>query len=117
MSENAVELNVAGQSCRVVTTADPKELQELSAMVEEKLAGVLQPGRPVDARTMLLAAVALANDVREQRARADAIAAKAKAALSGLMTRVDRALEESEAITEKQSPRSKNKKSKRSTSD
>jgi len=107
MADQAVELDVAGQTCRVVTTADPKELQALAKMVEDKLADVVQPGRPVDTRTMLLAAVALANDVREQRARAEAIASKAKTTLQGLLNRVDKALEASETANEKRAARSK----------
>jgi cell division protein ZapA len=112
MTNKAVELNVAGQSCRVVTTADQSELQALAAMVEEKLAAVLQPGRPVDTRSMLLAAVALANDAREQKRRADAIAARAKTALQGLMTRVDDALEHTDRLAAARIAPSK-KKSKR----
>lgn len=94
MSDEAVELTVAGQTCKVVTTASPDELEALTAMVEEKLEQVLTPGRPVTTQAMLLAAVALANDVREQRARADAIAAQAKMTLTGLIKRVDSALAE-----------------------
>jgi len=92
MSDDAVELTVAGQTCKVVTTASPEELQALAAMVEEKLDMVLTPGRPVTTQAMLLAAVALANDVREQRKRADAIATQAKQTLNHLIGRVDEAL-------------------------
>jgi cell division protein ZapA len=98
MSGKAVELNVAGQSCRVVTTAGEQELQALASMVEEKLAGVLQSGRPVTTQAMLLAAVALAAEVQQHRARADAIADKAKTALTAMLERVDAALEHSEAM-------------------
>ncbi len=94
MADKAVELHVAGQSCRVVTTADEHELRELVLMVEDKLKGLTGPGRPVTTQTVLLAAVALANDVREQQARADAIADRAKKALRSLLSRVDCALEE-----------------------
>ena len=47
MAGRTVELTVAGESCRVVTTADESELRRLAAMVEDRLAGVWQPGRPV----------------------------------------------------------------------
>lgn len=86
---------MAGETCRVVTTADEEELQRFAAMVEEKLAEVVQPGRPVTTKAMLLAAVALAHDADEQRARADAIAERARDGLSGLLHRVDDALERS----------------------
>lgn len=92
MSGRAVELSVAGTSCRVVTTADDAELAALCAMVEEKLAAVLKSGRPVTKQAVLLAAIALAHDAREQRARADAIAARAKQALGRVLAGVDEVL-------------------------
>jgi len=99
MADEAVELCVAGQRCRVVTTAEPEELAELAAMVEEKLEAILPPGRPVTTQAMLLAAVALANDVREERERSSAVAAKAKGHLQTMLTRVDRTLRDSEERT------------------
>ena len=99
MGGRTVELNVAGETCRVVTTANEDELHRFAAMVEEKLADVLQPGRPLTTKAMLLAAVALAHDLEEQRNRADAIAAKATRGLGGLLERVDEALEQSAALS------------------
>jgi len=99
MADEAVELCVAGQRCRVVTTADPEELKELAAMVEEKLEAILSPGRPVTTQAMLLAAVALANDVREERDRTTAVADKAKGHLQTMLARVDETLAESETRT------------------
>jgi cell division protein ZapA len=113
MADEAVELNVAGQSCRVVTSANPQELQELAGMVEDKLKGMTGPGRPLTTQTMLLAAVALANDVREQQARADAIAERAKVALRSLLKRVDGALEEDQR-SQRGTANKKKKKSSRS---
>jgi cell division protein ZapA len=97
MANKAVELNVAGQRCRVVTTANDQELQDLVALVEDKLAAVTGPGRPVSTQALLLAAVALAHDVKEQHDRADAIAGKAKQSLQSLLVRVDTALEQNES--------------------
>jgi hypothetical protein len=78
---------------------------------------VLKRGRPVTTQAMLLAAVALANDVREQRARADAIADKAKGALRGLLDRVDEALAADEAAVEQQPNRKRRDKAQRSQGD
>lgn len=115
MADEAVELNVAGQSCRVVTSANAQELQELALMVENKLKDVTGPGRPVTTQAMLLAAVALANDVREQQARADAIAARAKKALHSLLSRVEGALAKDDSKrAKKAAPKSSKKKSERS---
>ncbi len=109
MADEAVELNVAGQSCRVVTSANRQELKELALMVEDKLKDVTGPGRPVTTQAMLLAAVALANDVREQQARADAIADRAKTALRSLLSRVDGALEKDEREERTASKKTKKK--------
>ena len=112
MPDKAVELSVAGKTCRVITTADEDELRALAAMVEEKLQGVLTPGRPVNTEAMLLAAVALAHDVRTERARSDAIASKAKSTLEGLLIRVDEALDQNDEVVssrrrQKSKPKSK----------
>ncbi len=118
MADKAVELNVAGQRCRVVTTANEQELKELVALVEDKLASLLGPGRPMSVQTLLLAAVALAHDVKEQRDRADAMAAKAKKSLEGLLVRVDSALEQNESQEKERSrKRRRSPKAKRSGSD
>jgi cell division protein ZapA len=100
MSGRTVELTVAGETYRVITTASEQELAELAAMVEEKLEGLWQPGRPLTTRAMMLAAVSLAHDVTEQRTRADAIARRAKEALGRLLGRVDSALQESESVVQ-----------------
>lgn len=99
MAGRTVELTVAGETCRVVTTADEDELQRLAAVVEDKLSDVLQPGRPVTTKAMLLCAVALAHDLEEQRARADALARRATSGLNGLLERVDEALDESAKLS------------------
>jgi cell division protein ZapA len=98
MGGRAVELCVAGISCRVATSADDAELTALTALVEEKLASVLKPGRPVTKQAMLLAAIALAHDVREQRARADAILSRSKETLGRLLERVDEVLAQSDDL-------------------
>ncbi len=107
MSDRAVELDVAGTRCRVVTTASEAELQQLTDMVSEKLAAVLPPGRPATTQAMLLAAVALANEVKDQRERADAIANKAKAVLGQLLARVDGVIEVSDELSKERESRRK----------
>lgn len=89
MASRSVQLHVAGVSCRVVTSADDAELAALSAMVEERLAGVLKSGQPVTKEAILLVAVALAHEVTAERARSRAIADRARATLSRLLERVD----------------------------
>ncbi len=118
MANKAVELNVAGQRCRVVTTASEPELQGLVALVEDKIAAVLGKGRPVNTQALLLAAIALAHDVKEERDRAKAIAGRAKLSLSGLLNRVDTALEQNESQQkERARKRGRTPKAKRQGSD
>jgi cell division protein ZapA len=109
MAGRTVELTVAGETCRVVTTADESELRRLASMVEDRLVGVWQPGRPVTTKAMLLAAVALAHELDEQRTRADAIAGKAREAITGLLRRVDGAIEHSDAIAREREGRRRRK--------
>ena len=105
MSDKAVELNVAGQTCRVVTTADKTELEMLAAMVEDKLRTILAPGRPLTTQAMLLVAVALAHDVHEERNRREAVTVKAKQSLAQILERVNDVLDQSEAVIKDRSKR------------
>lgn len=99
MAGRMVQLRVGGQTYRVVTTASEEELRRLAAVVDEKLAAVVPTGRAVTPQAMLLAAMALAHDVEEERARADqervrsaAIAERARGAFGRMLERVDAAL-------------------------
>jgi cell division protein ZapA (FtsZ GTPase activity inhibitor) len=98
MAGRTVELTVAGDTYRVISTADEPELRRLAAMVEEKLAGHWQPGRPVTTRAMVLAALSLAHDVHEQRERANRIAERAREGVRSVLGRVDEALKETELL-------------------
>lgn len=102
-----VQLRVAGQTYRVVTSASDEELRRLAAVVDEKIATVVPPGRAVTPQAMLLAAMALAHDLEEERARTEeertrteeerarsaAIAERARGAFGRMLERVDAALE------------------------
>jgi cell division protein ZapA len=107
MMDRAVELHVAGQKCRVVTTADESELQQLAEMVEERLASVLPEGRPVTTQAMLLVAIALAAELRESSERSDKIESHARESLGGLLERVDTAIADSDAIEKEREGRRK----------
>ena len=67
MSEAAVELKVAGQTYRVVTSATQAELRELAKVVERALYEVTQPGKQPSPNALVLAAVTLAHELREER--------------------------------------------------
>ncbi len=105
MAGRTVELTVAGKSCRVVSSADEAELQRLATIVEDKLSDVVKPGSPLTTNAMLLAAVSLAHDVDEQRARADAIAQRAKEGYGKLLQRIDAALDGPEGVAKEKPKR------------
>jgi cell division protein ZapA len=92
MAGRTVQLRVGGQTYRVVSSASDEELQRLAAIVDQKLATVSPPGRPVRPEAMLLAAMALAHDLEEERSRSAAQAAQARSAFGRMLERVDAAL-------------------------
>jgi cell division protein ZapA len=92
MARRTVQLRVGGQTYRVVTSASDDELQRLAAVVDQKLATVIPPGRAVTPQAMLLAAMALAHDLEEERARSAQITGRAREAFGRILTRVDAAL-------------------------
>lgn len=93
MAGRPVQLRVGGQTYRVVTSASEEELQRLAAVVDAKLATVVPAGRAVTPQAMLLAAMALAHDLEEERSRTAAMATKARGAFGRILQRVDAALE------------------------
>jgi len=99
MAGRTVELSIAGETVRVVTTADDGELQRLAAVVQDKIAALSPPGRPPSTKVMVLVAMALAHELEQQRARADEIARKARDSLRQLLGRVDGALELSDTLS------------------
>lgn len=96
MTSRAVELRVGGQSYRVVSSASAGDLERFAAKVDEKLSALVPPGRPLNPNALLLAAIALAHDAEEQRARAERISSRARSTVERLLGRVDEAL----AVTE-----------------
>ncbi|MFO0756032.1 MAG: cell division protein ZapA [Byssovorax sp.] len=89
MAGRTVQLRIGGQTYRVVTTASDDELTRLAAVVDKKLATVVPAGRPVTPQAMLLAAMALAHDLEEERAKTQAVARRAHTAFGTILERVD----------------------------
>jgi cell division protein ZapA len=94
MAGRTVHLRVGGQTYRVVTSASDEELQRLAAVVDQKLAAVCPPGRTITPQAMLLAAMALAHELEEERARSEAVKTRARGAFGRMLERVDAALGE-----------------------
>lgn len=87
-----VQLRVGGQTYRVNTTATEDELARLTAMVEQKLSVVAPGGRMVNPQALLLAALALAHDLEEERARFASHKTETRAAFGRMLERVESAL-------------------------
>jgi cell division protein ZapA len=96
MAGRTVHLRVGGQTYRVTTSSTDEELQRLAAVVDQKLATVVPPGRTVTPQAMLLAAMALAYELEEERSRTAMVAAKARGAFGRMLQRVDAALDATE---------------------
>ncbi len=97
MAGRTVHLRVGGQTYRVTTSSTDEELQRLAAVVDQKLATVVPPGRTVTPQAMLLAAMALAYELEEERSRTATVAARARGAFGRMLQRVDAALEATES--------------------
>ncbi len=93
MERRTVQLRVAGQTHRVVTTATDGDLKRFISIIEEKLGEVSPRGRAIHPQALLLATLALAHDLEEERARASRIETRARETLSRLLQRIDAALE------------------------
>jgi cell division protein ZapA len=93
MERRTVELRIAGQSYRVVSTAPEDELRRLADVVGTKLAEVTPRGRPVQPQAMLLAAIALAHELESERGRRESLERRARDLLRRVLVRIDDALE------------------------
>ena len=83
---------MGGQRYRVVSSASPEELERLARVVDDKLAALVPPGRPITPQALLLAAMALAHDLDEERARFAALQHDTGRSLVRTLGRVDEAL-------------------------
>ena len=89
-----MQLRVAGQTYRVVTTATDGDLKRFVTVIEEKLVEVNARGRAMHPQALLLATLALAHDLEEERERGRRIEARARESLTRLVERIDTALDE-----------------------
>lgn len=92
MRQSAVEVEVGGKTYRVVASAQPEVVQRLAGMVDERLRSLVAPRRVVQPQSLLLAALALANDLEEERAQRLALEARSRDLLTSVLHRIDAAL-------------------------
>jgi cell division protein ZapA len=89
-----VELRVGGQNYRVLASANEVELRRLADIVDERLRALTGPGRQVSPQTLLLAALALAHDLEEERRERHRVEERSKDMLRSLLQRIDAALDD-----------------------
>ena len=93
MDRRTVELRIAGQSYRVVSSAPEEDLKRLALVVGAKLAELVPKGRPLPPQAMLLAAMALAHEVEEARGEHQSLERRTRDLLRRTLVRIDDALE------------------------
>jgi cell division protein ZapA len=98
VDRRTVDLHIAGQNYRVVSSAPEEDLQRLARMVSAKLAEVVPKGRPAPQQAMLLAAMALAHEVETARSERESLERRTKDLLGRALVRIDEALEPLESV-------------------
>jgi cell division protein ZapA len=93
MDGRAVQLRVAGQSYKVVSSADEEVLQRLADAVSAKVAELTPSGKAAAPQAVLLAAMALAHELEEERERRLAVERRARDMLRRVLVRLDDALD------------------------
>ena len=93
VDRRTVELRIAGQSYRVVSSAPEEDLHRLAGVVGAKLAELVPKGRPVPPQAMLLAAMALAHEVETVRGERESLERRTRELLGRALGRIDDALE------------------------
>jgi len=94
-----VELRVGGQNYRVLASANEADLKRLADVVDARLKS-LSGGRQPSPQALVLAAIALAHDLEEERALRKRVEQRAKDMLQTLLARVDAALDEESSVVE-----------------
>lgn len=89
-----VALNVGGQSYRIVASVPEDSLRRLAGVVDARIRELVPVGKPVPPSAILLAAIAIAHDLDEERAKRQELEARGRDVLRRLLARIDDALDE-----------------------
>jgi cell division protein ZapA len=92
MDGRPVQLRVAGQSYKVVSSASESELQRLADTVSAKIDELTPRGKAAHPSAVLLAAIALAHELEEERAKRSKLERRARDMLASVLGRIDSAL-------------------------
>jgi cell division protein ZapA len=94
METRPVQLTIGGQSYKVVSSADEGELQRLADTVSAKVAALTPRGKAAPPQAMLLAAIALAHELEQERERRVAVECRARDMLRQVLVRIEDALDD-----------------------
>src|SRR6516164_9633356 len=100
MDRRSVELRVAGQKFRVMSSAPEEDLLRLARMVDAKVTELGSRGNPQGSQAVLLAAIALAHEVEAERGRRESLERRTRELLERVLGRIDEALEPLDAVEE-----------------
>jgi cell division protein ZapA len=93
MERRTVQLQIAGQSYKVISSAPEAELVRLAATVNAKVAEVAPPGKAQPPQAILLAAMSLAHELEVERERRLALERKSRDMLRRVLVRIEDALD------------------------
>ncbi|MGD0527749.1 MAG: cell division protein ZapA [Polyangiaceae bacterium] len=93
MDRRTVELRIAGQNYRLVSSAPADELQRLAVVVEAKLAEISPKGKAPPPQALLLAAMALAHELETERNRRESLERRTRDLMRRMLVRIDDAME------------------------
>ena len=102
MERRTVQLSIAGQSYRVISSASEADLQRLAQTITDRVSQVGAP-RGASAQGMVLAAMSLAHDLEVERSRREALERKTRDLLRRVLLRIDDALDAEDGDAEQAS--------------
>lgn len=88
-----VDLRVGGQTYRVVTSLDEREVLRLADSVDRRVRDLTPPGRAISPQALLLAALTLTHDLEQERAARTAVERRSRELLTAALARIDAALD------------------------
>jgi cell division protein ZapA len=93
MDRRTVQLQIAGQSYKVISSAPETELLRLAEAVNAKIAEVAPPGKALGPQAILLAAMSLAHELEAERERRLTLERKSRDMLRRVLVRIEDALD------------------------
>lgn len=92
MDGRPISVRIAGQDYRVVSSSSEEDLQRLAGTVNAKVEELTPPGKAPGNQAVLLAAMALAHELEQERARRVQVERRAKEMMKRVLGQLDEAL-------------------------